>query len=172
MRTAILVAVFTIASMAGVGTAHAGEFSMNGTSCVPDSSAIQANAYFGTGGTVQHSPSSLTNLVFYCPIAFSGSLTSPTTLLITYRDSTSVGSNFVKAQLIKMNMTTGQLTTIVTVSSDQSTPGFCDNANNISRCANSFSEAIATITNYYYVRVDIVRSSTSNQEVLYGVRLF
>jgi hypothetical protein len=110
--------------------------------------------------------------VFYCPIAFSGSLTSPTTLLITYRDSTSVGSNFVKAQLIKMNMTTGQLTTIVTVSSDQSTPGFCDNANNISRCANSFSEAIATITNYYYVRVDIVRSSTSNQEVLYGVRLF
>lgn len=171
MKTVLV--TLTLLAISLVSTAHAGEFSMNATSCTPDSSAIQGNHYLGTGGTVKHSASSTTTIVLYCPVSWSDSLSSPTTLRITYQDSTATANNFVKGQLIKMSKTGGGITTMVTVSSDQDeTHGFCNNSDSISTCSATFAEAISTSTNYYYIRIDIARTSTSNNEVFYGVRLF
>src|SRR5262245_60179398 len=58
-----------IAFSAMSSQAYATDWSMNGSSCVPNDTTIQANSYTITGGTVTHKGNSTDLIILYCPIA-------------------------------------------------------------------------------------------------------
>jgi hypothetical protein len=60
------IALFIIGVGAIGSPARASNWSMNGSSCIPNDTA--ANPYFVTAGSVTHRTNSLSRLIFYCPI--------------------------------------------------------------------------------------------------------
>jgi hypothetical protein len=173
MKTLALIAIVFVSAL--TGNAYAQEWSINASSCVPDNTAIQANRYLNTAGSTKFQSAATGTITLYCPIAFSGNLSSPGTLEILYADDDNTAGNNVAAQYIKMNKTTGTLTTIVTTDTDQSSPPastFCTQSLGPNICRNTFTDTVSTSTNFYYVRIDISRNSTSANEILFGVRLY
>src|SRR5256885_5986937 len=112
-KTALALAV----AIALSGTSYAANFwTVNATSCVADAGSIQNNLYIGTGGTIKFASGKTGDIVLYCPVSFNLGFKPDVLGFVYYDDSASAG-NHVTAQLIKMEIDTGAITSIVTVDS-------------------------------------------------------
>lgn len=149
----------------GANVAHAGQvWGSSSGSCMPGDPAIQNNRYTIQSGKVSHTSTNVDLITLYCAV-HSGGFASH--LWVSYRDSDGTGANtFVDAQFIKMNRTTGALTTIGTfLSSSFSSTGFAQNF--ISFPVEFFDAS----TYVYYVRIDMDRGSTSDTAIWYSASL-
>ena len=143
------------------------EWSVNATSCVPDAGTIQKNLHLGTGGTVKFASGKTGDIVLYCPVSFKLGFT-PSILGFVYYDDTSAAGNHVTVGLIKMVMDTGLITSIVTVDSDSGPVSSGGNANHV---AHEFADTYDPTHFAYYLRIDVIRKSTTANETIYGVAL-
>jgi hypothetical protein len=143
------------------------EWNVNGTSCVADAGSIQGNLYIGTGGTVKFASGKTGDIVLYCPVSFNLGFT-PSVLGLTYYDDTSAAGNHVTVQLIKMGLDTGAITSILTVDSNN---GPVSTHGKASLTAHEFTDTYDPTHFAYYLRIDVIRNSTTANETVYGVAL-
>ena len=111
LRIAIAISILSATSFAF------NQWNVNGTSCVADSGSINNQLYLGTGGTVKFAPGKTGDIVLYCAVSNPG--IKPTLIGITYYDDSRVAGNHVTAQLIKMDLSTGLITPVVKVDSEE-----------------------------------------------------
>ena len=160
--------MLSIGLLAMCGTSFAtNEWNVNGTSCVADASSIQGNLYLGTGGTVKFASGKTGDIILYCPVSFKLGFT-PSILGLVYYDDTSAPGNRVTVQLIKMEVDTGAITSIVTVDSDPGPVSANGKANHI---AHEFHDNYDPTNFAYYLRIDIYRNSLKANETVYDVAL-
>jgi len=145
-------------------------WSTNASSCVVGDPAIQNNLYTISGGAVKFVPGSSGTITLYCNVPPNNGGTNPTKIWLTYKDPDGTGANnHVAAGFVKLAKTNGAFTSITNASIDSNTTNVMV-ANHIAN-ATAFSETLDYETYYYYVRVDIVRSDTAQDEIFYGVSL-
>ena len=157
------------------GRADAAIWNINGASCTPGDPAIQNNRYFITAGSVNY-PSTATGLVtLYCPIqpqfllaaCFSGNVPLNNLLYLTYTDADGTGTDTsVTAQVIRLSVANGGLSTVTSALSSNSSSVTTPN-----KVTLSFAGTFDPTNFYYYVRVDLNRSTTSHIATFYGVGL-
>ena len=151
---------------------QAESWTINGSSCVPGDPAIQNNRYLVTAGTVKHQPTATGLITLYCPITFPtvvGAVAGHgpklfSILRVTYADSDGRGTVAnITAQLITLTHDTGSLTNIGdALDSNKFGPTSGSSmAVSVNHTANGFD--------YFYVRVDLNRSDTSESVTLFGV---
>ncbi len=143
------------------------QWNINATSCVADAGTIQKSLYLGTGGTVKFASGKTGDIVLYCPVSFKLPFT-PSIIGMVYYDDSPVAGNHVTAQLIKMAMDTGAITSIVTIDSDKGPGTSQGKANHV---AHEFTDTYDPTNFAYYIRIDIIRNSLTANETLYGVAL-
>ncbi|HEX4605228.1 MAG TPA: hypothetical protein VH724_14605 [Candidatus Angelobacter sp.] len=143
------------------------QWNVNATSCVADAGSIQGNLYLGTGGTVKFASGKTGNIVLYCPVSFKLGFTPSIIGMVYYDDSSSPG-NHVTAQLVKMAMDTGAITSVVTVDSDRGPVTSQGKANHV---AHEFTNTYDPTNFAYYIRIDVTRNSATANETVYGVAL-
>jgi hypothetical protein len=143
------------------------EWNVNGTSCVADAGSIRNNLNLGTAGTVKFASGKTGDIVLYCPVSFKLGFT-PSVLGLTYYDDTRTPGNHVTVQLIKMAMDTGAITSIVTIDSNN---GPVSANGKASLAAHEFTNTYDPVNFAYYLRIDIIRNSTTANETVYGVAL-
>jgi hypothetical protein len=107
------------------------------------------------------------DIVLYCPVSYKLPFTPSIIGLVYYDDSRTPG-NHVTAQLIKMTMDTGAITSIVTIDSDKGPGTSQGKANHV---AHEFTDTYDPTNFAYYIRIDIVRNSLTANETAYGVAL-
>ncbi|NVB84736.1 MAG: hypothetical protein HOV81_40575 [Kofleriaceae bacterium] len=167
MKLVIALFVAVIGTTMAAGQANAGTWTIPAAGCVPGDPAIQANRYLVTGGSVKHQSTATGVITLYCPITFATLLTTGTlTFVVTFADSDgfSTAAN-VTAQLIKLNSSNGVLTSIgSSLSSDAMA------ATTGGTMTTAFPHTIVA-NDYYYVRVDINRTTTSQGATFFGVRI-
>ena len=142
------------------------EWNINATSCVADAGLIQGNLYLGTGGTVKFASGKTGDIVLYCPVLSLGF--TPSVLGLTYYDDSSVAGNHVTDQLINMEQGTGALTSIVTIDSNS---GSVTSGGKAGRVAHEFRDNYDPKNFAYYLRIDIIRNSTTANETAYALAL-
>src|SRR5260221_3368626 len=139
-------------------------YNVNATSCVADAASIRNNLYIGTGGTIKFAAGKTGNIVLYCPVLSLGF--TPQLLGFAYYDDTSVASNHITVQLIKMAADGSELKSIVTVDSDKAS---------VTTNGKPFHTALPFTNQYdpinyaYYIRIDIARNSPAANETIYSV---
>jgi hypothetical protein len=143
------------------------QWNVNGTSCVADAGSIQNNLYLGTGGTVKFASGKIGDIVLYCPVSANLGFT-PSVLGLTYYDDTSAAGNHVTVQLIKMDMGTGGIASIVTVDSNN---GSVTANGKASLTGHEFNDTFDPKNFAYYLRIDVIRNSRNANETVYGVAL-
>jgi hypothetical protein len=143
------------------------EWNVNATSCVADAGSIRDNLYIGTGGTIKFASGKTGDIVLYCPVSFKLGFT-PSILGLTYYDDTSAPGNHVTVQLIKMEMDTGAITSIITVDSEH---GPVSKDGKASLTAHEFTDTYDPTHFAYYLRIDVIRNSTTANETVYGLAL-
>ena len=113
---------------------------------------------FATGKTA--------NIVLYCPVADPGF--KPRLLGLTYYDDSRAAGNHVTAQLIKMDMSTGAITPVVKVDSDDGPVSKDGKANLV---PHTFAENYDFKNFAYYIRIDIARNLPTANETVSAVAL-
>jgi hypothetical protein len=142
------------------------QWNVNGTSCVADSGSINNQLYLGTGGTVKFAAAKIGDIVLYCAVTDPGF--KPTLLGITYYDDSRVAGNHVTAQLIKMDISTGMITTVVKVDSESGSVSANGKASLVPK---TFVENYDFKNFAYYIRIDIIRNTPTANETIYAVAL-
>jgi hypothetical protein len=168
MKTTILLCSALITLV--VSRAEAGQFNINGTSCVPDASTTIPDLYHGTGGSVDFASAKTGTIIFYCPIPYDLGFT-PTKIGIVYYDDSGIADNNVNAQLVEMDMTTGLITSISGASVNSDSGSITSGGNAATIISSAFVHTYSPSTKAYYIRVDIIRNTTSAEEKLYAVHL-
>jgi hypothetical protein len=143
------------------------EWNMNAASCTPDAGTIQKGLHLGTGGTVKFAEGKTGDIVLYCPVSLKPGF-APSIIGLVYYDDSSAPGNHVTAQLIKMAMDTGAITSIVTIDSDKG-PG--TSRGKAHGFIQEFNDSYDPTNFAYYIRIDIMRNSTTANETVYGVLL-
>jgi hypothetical protein len=155
----------TLIGLGAVGSpAHASNWSMNASSCVPNDTAI--NQYFVTGGSVTHRPTSTALIILYCPITNTWGSFKPTRLTMTYSDSDPTIAS-ITAQVIRLVASSGRLSVISRVLRNNQDP--VRDGRHIE--TDLFPHNFDFKNSYYYVRVDISRTKTDAFAKLFGVSL-
>jgi hypothetical protein len=151
---------------AATGVAHA-ELGASAASCTVGDPAIQANRYLITGGSISYQTAATGVITIYCRIQGTW-VSSPSTFHVTYADTDGTGTNAnLTAQIIRMSRSTGTLTTVTTQI----------NSNSFGTTSGSeMTQSLSGVTwdftnNYYYIRVDLNRSTTSSFSTLFGFAL-
>jgi hypothetical protein len=176
MRKLVLLISITIVGLGAVGSdANASNWSMNGSSCVPNDTSI--NDYFVTGGSVTHKANSTELLILYCPVTnTSWGSHKPDKVKMTYANSApgsgtgppTPPSASITAQLIRMVASSGNLVFI-------GSPAKGSNETQTGKVTESplFSHTFDFANSYYYIRVDISRNDPSPRVFakLFGVSL-
>jgi hypothetical protein len=145
-------------------------WSTNAASCSVGDPAIQNNLYTISAGTVKFEPSHTGTITLYCNVPPNNGGVNPDHIWITYKDPDGTTSaNHIAASFIKLAKSNGALTSITNASVDSNSSSSTV-ANHISN-STAFSETLDYENYYYYVRVDLIRTSTSQDEILYGVSL-
>jgi hypothetical protein len=141
--------------------------SMNASSCMPTSSAIYtSNLYTVSAGAVSFDATHTGQITLYCPVPVNNDGVSPGQVNLTYTDPDGTGTTYqVKAQLIALNLSTGALSTASNVADSNSA------SSTTHVVSGTLSGALNFDTNYYYIRVDIIRSSTASAATFYGANL-
>ncbi len=143
------------------------QWNMNAASCVADAGSIQGDLYIGTGGTIKFGSGKIGDIVLYCPVSSKLAFT-PSILALVYYDDTSVPGNHVTAQLIKMDMGNGLITSVATVDSDRAPVSGNGKANYV---VSEFKDTYDPVNFAYYIRIDIFRTFPTANETAYGVAL-
>jgi hypothetical protein len=161
----ILVAAATL--MAAPAHAAVPAWSANATSCVPDPASIETNSFTTTGAKVAHRANNVDPIKLSCaisdPSSFSGSFWN---LVVTYRDSTGVGTSAsVKAQVVRISRVTGNAATVATFDSNSSS------AVGIAKGSSAFINAFNFDTSYYFVQIVLDRTLTTEIVEVYGVAI-
>ena len=167
MRLVMLIAALFVTTVAA-RQAHAYTYTINGASCVPGDPAIQNNRYLVTGGSVKHQSTATGLITLYCPIPYPDLLqnSSRISLVVTYADSDGTGTVAnITAQLVKLSTSTGSL---MNVGSALDSNSFGPTAG--TTMSTSISHTVSGF-DYYYVRIDINRSTTAQSATLFGVRV-
>ena len=121
------------------------------------------------GGTIKFASGKTGNIILYCPVPNLNF--TPRLLVLEFLDAVPRKDtrNGVSAQLIKMAMLDGGIRSIVTVfSNNAQTP---QNQGKASRAGLSFTDNYDSINFAYYIRVDIMRSAATTNEIAYAVGL-
>jgi len=164
IKTALAIAI-GISAISATSYAY-NEWNVNGTSCVADAGSIRDNLYIGTGGTVKFASGKTGDIVLYCPVSNLGF--KPSILGIMYYDDSRATGNHVTAQLIKMEMGTGTITSILTVDSDNGPVSTQGKANGT---IHEFTDTYDPKNFAYYIRIDVIRNTTDANETIYAVIL-
>jgi hypothetical protein len=163
-KTSLLIGVTIVGLYAAGSQAHASNWSMNGSSCIPNDTSI--NDYSVTGGSVTHKTNSTALIILYCPITSTWGSFKPTKLLMTYMNSDPTIAN-ITAQVIRLRASDGSLSMISPVLSSPSTPTQTGKVVEKSLHSHTFDFK----NSYYYVRVDISRTNGTAFAKLFGVSL-
>ena len=154
--------------------ANAANWSMNGSSCVPNDTSI--NDYFVTGGSVTHKANSLVLIILYCPVTATWGSHKPNHLKMTYANNRpgsgtgpptgGIGTASITAQLIRLVSSDGSLNFI-------GDPARGSEETQTGKVTQSplFSHSFDFKFSYYYVRVDISRNDPTAFAKLFGVSL-
>ena len=161
IRTIIAISTISANSYA------AGVWVVNAASCTADAGSIQNDLYIGTGGTIKFASGKVGDIVLYCPVANLGF--TPNRVMLTHYDDTTASGNHVTVQFIKMAKSTGLITSIATADSDRARLSKDGNAEIAGALFNITYDPIRFA---YYLRIDIVRSSPTANEIVYCVTLF
>jgi hypothetical protein len=155
-----------VVALTAVGSqAQASNWSMNGASCTPGDPAIEARRYTITGGSLTHQVNATGLITLYCPIAGTWGSNAPTVIWMTYMDSDPTIAS-ITAQVIRLAASGGSLNMISPVLTNRNTP----NKDGI-KIGLNFNHTFDFKNSYYYVRVDLNRSSTGGYSKLFGVGL-
>jgi hypothetical protein len=166
-----LCATVTTLTTLGEHVSHAAGadiYSVSGAACVPGDPAIQNNRYTINAGSVLHTSTNVDLITLYCavPVDVVPSGTNPTTLAVTYKDTTGTSTSAnVAVQLLAMSKSSAAITTIATFNSNS----FSDIV--IAQHSVVFSHTFDWVNNTYYIRVDMDRTLTSEIVNLYQVTL-
>jgi hypothetical protein len=145
------------------------QWNINATSCVADAGTIRDSLYLGTGGTIKFASGKTGNIILYCPVPRLDF--KPALLVLDFLDDVprKDSRNGVTAQLIKMSMLDGSIRPVITVfSNNAQTP---TNQGKASVTGMSFNDSYDPINFAYYIRIDIMRSSATTNEIAYAVGL-
>ncbi len=162
---AVLLAMLVVAPDVARSSDSNNYWGTNGGACVPVDDAIQNNRYDVTSGSIVHQSTNIDLIKLSCPIERNNSGSNPTKVWLSWSSpDVADASNFVSADFYRKARSTGTLTLIVT--QDSSTY-----ATNISEGSAAFTHTLDFNTYYYFMYVDVDRSSTSNTESFRGVGL-
>jgi len=187
---ALLIAVLICAASTQASAVTA--WSMNASSCVPGDPAIHNNRYLVTAGSVKHQAAATGLITLYCPVSLQllTAEVSPifcagtdgfalpcliplaigaNVLRLTYRDGDgTVGAGNITAQLLRLSTADGSFSAVSNSFVDSNTnPSTAQTAIESDR----FSDAFNLDSFYYYVRVDLNRTSPAVDVTFYGVSL-
>ena len=161
----LVTAVVLVSALCAVGSqAHASNWSMNASSCVPNDTSI--SHFFVTGGSVTHRPNSTAPIILYCPITSTWGSNKPTRLAMTYMDNDPQIAS-VTAQVIRLVASNGTLSVISRVLRNDRDKELVGRHIETDLLAHTFDFK----NSYYYVRVDITRTNTGAFAKLFGVSL-
>jgi hypothetical protein len=165
MTKALGAIAFGICALSAPAYAY-NQWNINASSCTADAGAIRNDLYIGTGGTVKFGSGKMGDIVLYCPVPKLNF--TPTLLAVIYYDDTFISGNHVTAQLIRMDMSTGLISRVVTADSDRGPVSTNGNAN---YAVQTFVHNYDSTNYAYYIRIDIVRNLTTANETVYAVAL-
>jgi len=171
MRSAIAFAIFALGVLTGAADAAAPlngvRWSANAAAgCTAGDSTIHDNRYLITAGSVKHQETNSDLITLYCPVHNQPNFVNR--LWVTYRNSTGSSSalSYISASLIRMDISNGSITTIVTFNSKQ----FADTGDTVNYVGFPGYTFDGT-RYYYYVRIDLKRNTPSDLVIFYGVAL-
>ena len=145
------------------------QWNINAASCVADAGTIRNSLYLGTGGTVKFASGKTGDIILYCPVP--NLSFTPALLQLDFLDDVprKDSRNGVTAQLIKMSMLDGSIRPVITVfSNNAQTPA---NQGKASITGLSFNDSYDPTNFAYYIRIDIMRSAVTTNEIAYAVAL-
>jgi hypothetical protein len=165
MRRHIALAILIGLSAVGSQAYARSNWSMVGAACTPDPTAIAANRYTVTGGSVTHKLPATGLIILYCPIteAWDDSH-KPNYFAMTWQNTSSRFAS-ITAQLISVSRFGGGLTVISCCISGPEGGGG-------SSVSKNFNHDFNFRDNYYYIRVDIDRKPDAPPDAfakLFGV---
>src|SRR5215510_14632921 len=114
----LVIATFLAISLYSM-PADASQFDTVGAGCLPGDPAVNSGRYAIASAAITHTFGNIDLITMYCPILTP--IASPGTLELTYTSTENNASTYVKAQYIKMSLSTGAITTIAAVSSTSGT---------------------------------------------------
>jgi hypothetical protein len=157
-----------LALLALPGSAMAQNYwSAPAAACVPSDGSIQGNRYTIQAGKINHAGSNVDAITLYCAVPIEEDATDPDQIHMLFFDESTTANNYVTASLISMDRDTGSTTTIATISSeswDGASTGW-------QQQSVGFSHTFDFGSNVYYIRADILRTSTATQTKLGMVAL-
>lgn len=137
------------------------------TACTPDSLSIQNDRYQSpTDSYVTPQAGKTDPIVLICGVQRNPGAALPNVVSMTYLDATPGAATKVQAQLVRVHRTTGFRATIATVSSNSFTNTVVTKNNSI-----AFGHVLNFETHYYYVRIDIDRTTAAQNVRGIGVAL-
>lgn len=134
--------------------------------CVPDAGTLRSARYATPYSmAVELAQGKVDPVILNCAVTPNHAAQLPDRMSLTYRDATGTSAAaFVKAFFVKINRTTGAATTISSVSSNASS------STSVKFWQSSqFAQALDFNTNYYFVRLLLDRSATSQTVQAFGV---
>jgi hypothetical protein len=149
---------------AGGSQATASNWSMNGSSCMPNDTSIPH--FSVTGGSVTHRPNSTAPIILYCPITSTWGSYKPTRLAMTYMDNNPEIAT-ITAQVIRLVASNGTLNVISKVLRNDRDKELVGRHIETDLLPHNFDFK----NSYYYIRVDITRANTGAFAKLFGVSL-
>jgi hypothetical protein len=140
--------------------AHAaGDVDVQGVACVPVSTTSYGTRWLTTNVGVTFNSGISGWIDFYCGIPHASDMATPTTLEITYTDSSATAGNQVIVTYYKQHKTNGTLTNIATVFSDNCAVGF-------STCSTTFTDTFDPSTYRYFLAASL--NSNGGSEIFWG----
>lgn len=163
-----LAGLAVLVQLAGAtGAAAATYWSAISTGCVPDAPSIQGNRYKPSSDTtIRHQGKNLKRISLICNVAPNPSGAPPNLLTLTYRDTTGTGTKaYVRAQLFSVDRATASKNLVASISSDTSSETV------LGRVQESFVHTLDFNTNFYFVKIDMDRSASTQAVSAVGVGL-
>jgi hypothetical protein len=136
-----------------------------GGGCAPIDTTIQSNKFNIGAGGLRFFSTYVGTLTAVCPVTRNtGTSHQPNKIYLSYQDSAAGSGVKVEVKLEKMNLTTGAITQIATLSSDSGSVG--DGRINV-----GFTHTFDWENYAYFFYADLTRSGTADSAILYAVSL-
>src|SRR5262245_29058890 len=171
MKTLVTSSLFLLVLLShGIASADV-YWSSFGAGCTPGDPALQSDGYTIVAGSVGDRSANTDVVTLYCPVLPNPSETNPTVIGLTYLDSSRISASSVEAQLILMNIATGNISNVngAFVMSDTTPIVTIKNYREA-----TFSHTLDFVQYRYYVRINLDRCDSGCSSValtFYGVLL-
>lgn len=170
IRTVIICFVVT---MLRLNSAHAdAHWTMNAASCRSSPDNINSKSYEVSSGAVRHAPGSTSQVTLWCPVIASPETVAPTNVtMLRFATNRNGFDASATVALIKKNLHSGKEETLVHFTNSD-TLLYNVKCGLLNENIQYEDDSGAHPQNYvYYVRIDMVRSSTATQDTVYWVDL-